>query len=233
MENITHRIEDYINYQNESLWKELNSLYNIELYYEPSEFSWMVEINGKDVKIVCDDLKVNIASFTHELLHVKLDQQGMTNFDQLDEYIANNPIFNNFIFRGLIYKVYNFHSHKKMFPDFISMGFDDKDFVSAREKFTFYENIRLRVFPRIKLLKTFGIEEFLGKYFALKNDFISSNGDRTQRNLRKLRRVNRELFDIAESFDSDWELRNDLKYLASLELFSEKYQPYFIKTYGR
>lgn len=233
MKNITSEITKYVNYQNKSLWEELKNQYNIQLYYKPTEYSWLVQIDGKDVKIVCNDLEVNIASFTHELLHVKLDQQGMPNFDQLDYFILNNPIFNNFILKNLIYKVYNFHSHKKMFPIFLSMGFQDEDFVSAREKFSIYENIRLRLFPKIKLLKTFGIEEFLGKYFALKNDFVASNQKKTQRNLRNLQRINKELFNVAECFDSDWENRSDLDYIASLEMFSEKYKPYFIKTYGR
>ncbi len=233
MENLTHKIEDYINYQNKSLWEELYSEYDIELFHDPTEFSWLVEIKGKKAKIVCDNLEINYASFTHELLHIKLDQLGMTNFNELSDYTSNHLIFKHFIFRSMIYNVFNFHSHKKMFPYFDSMGFNDVDFVSNTENFSFIESLRLRIFPKIKLLKSCGMEEFLGKFFALKNDFIQSNSIRKERYLKRLRKINTELFDIAEQFDSEWNERNDFDYIASLEIFTENLKPYLSEKYGR
>ena len=233
MKNITSKIEKYVNSQNRSLWEQLKSEYDISLYHDPSETSWLVKIKGKQAEIVCNELDYNHASFTHELLHIKLDQLGMTNFDELDDYLSNNLIFNDFFFRKFIYQIFNYHSHKKMYPYFNSMGFKDVDFVSKTESFSLYENFRLRLLPKIKILRTCGMLDYLGKYFALKNDFTKPDLRKKEKNLKRLRNINKELYDIADKFDTEWNERTDLNYLASLEYFSENLRPYLIKKYGR
>ncbi len=233
MKNISDKIDNYINNKNQALWNELNSVYEIELFYDENEYSWFVEINSKKVKIVSNELDVNIPSFTHELLHVKLDMLGMSTFEDLEYFTSSNLIFNNFIFRNLLYRTRNFHSHKKMYPYFNEMGFDDEDFVSERARFSFMSGIKLRIFKRIKYLKTIGIEQFLGNFFALKNDFVKSDKKNIDRSLKRLKNIDKELYYIADDFDTEWHNRDDYDYIKSVEIFSENLKEYLMKKYSR
>ena len=233
MNNISHRIDKYLNNQNKCLWDELNSEYEIELYQDSSEFSWLVDIDFNKVKIITPNLDINLSSFTHELLHVKLDKLGMTNIENLTEFINGSQIFNNFVFRNLIFNSHNFHSHKKMYPYYNKMGFKDEEFVAVREKFTLKDNLQLRIFPKIKLFRTIGIETFLGKFFALKNDFVQNEKNITEKHLEKLKSIDKELYQIANEFDSEWNNRTDYNYIESLKLFETNLKPYLAKKYGR
>ena len=233
MKKISQDIDKYLNIQNQSLWDELNADYEIDLFYDQSEYSWVVIIDDNKAKIITPDLNISYPSFTHELLHIKLDKLGMTNFDELTDFANDSPIFSNFIFRKLIFATHNFHSHKKMYPYFNQMGFEDEDFVGVREKFSFMDSLQLRIFPKIKLLRSFGIECFLGKFFALKNDFVQREKRSTEKKLKRLYRIDKKLYHIAEEFDAEWDARTDFNYISSLEQFELNLKPYLVNKYGR
>ncbi len=219
MTDITHSIDRYINYQNQDLWEELNKDYDFILTHDPLEYSWLVNIKGRRAEVVCNELDINLSAFSHELLHVRLDQFGMTTYDELDSLMMRNPDFNNYIFRTLIYQIYNFHSHKKMYPMFKKMGFEDKDFVSQRKLPSFKSRMRIWVFLRLKRFRLFGVEEFFGTFFALRNDFVQDEQDLVYKKIRKMRRINRELYDIAFKFDDNWDKSDDLNYVNYLNEF--------------
>lgn len=233
MKRITHKIDSYIDGRNRTLWRELSSEYDIELFYDKNGHSWRVEIHSKKVKIICNEIDINIPSFTHELLHVKLEKLGMTTHEELQDYTSNHQIFNNFVFSTFIHKVSNFHSHKKMYPYFNKMGFNDEDFVTKRAKLSFMDKMQLRILPRIKYLRLFGIEGFLGIFFALKNDVVKSDKENINKKLKILKSIDKELYEIADEFDNEWDNRKDFDYLQSVEIFSNKLSPYMIKKYSK
>ncbi len=215
------------------MWDKLNSEYQIDLFFDESAYSWLVIIDDQKAKIITPNLDIDYSSFTHELLHVKLDKLGMTNFDDLTDFVESSTVFSNFVFRRLIFATHNFHSHKKMYPYFNEMGFDDEDFVGVRERFSFMEDLQLRIFPKIKLLRTFAIEGFLGKFFALKNDFVQREKNTTEKRLKRLYKIDKRLYQIANEFDIDWNNRTDFNYISSLEKFEFDLRPYLADKYGR
>lgn len=233
MNDITNSIEKYVNDQNRTLWENLNEKYQIELYHDSKDYSWKTRNENGIVTIVCPNLEIDFASFTHELLHTYIESQGMTNFESYrDSYIYDN-IFGNFVFNGLFSNCYNFFAHKKMYPYFEEMGFYDFEFISDVIKYPWSRHQKMKLFFKIRRLKIFGIEQFLGNFFALKNNFLKDNEYNCQKSLNKLKNFQPELYEIADKFDKNWQEQNDLNLLIPFNEFKSDLKYWLAKNYSR
>lgn len=80
---ITNEIEKYINSKNENIWNELKLHYKFQLEYNQLEYSWACKIEGNKALIVTPNRKIEIDSFTHELLHIYFDYLGLSKYPDL------------------------------------------------------------------------------------------------------------------------------------------------------
>gem|GEM_PF-6884361 len=72
------------------------------------------------------------------------------------------------------------------------------------------------MFFKIGRLKIFGIEQFLGNFCALKNNFLKYNDYNCPKSLNKLKKLQSDLYEIADKFDKNWDEQNDLNLLLPL-----------------
>lgn len=73
MIDITKNIENYIINKNRNLWENLSDKHVIKLFYDKKEDSWLVKNGRENIEIICPNLEVNYSSFTHQLLHIYIE----------------------------------------------------------------------------------------------------------------------------------------------------------------
>lgn len=225
-------ITDYINDQNREIWGNLSTKYNIQLEYNPFEYSWKYNIHEKDVIITSNQTDINYSSFTHELLHLYIEDNGMINYQDFRTFYSSDPIFNNFVFHNLFGFIHNFSSHKKMFPIYSKMGFNAEDFVSSRIDYNNSRHFKIWLSWKIKRLRISAIESFLGNFFALKNNVVEKDNLKCEKYLLKLKSMNPDLYKIAEELDQNWENRNDYNFLIPFSKFQSDLKNYLIQQSG-
>ena len=202
-------IGKYLNYQNRKLFDELSSVYDIKLYIDPKLNSWSVDNNKPIIRTPKDDL--NIASFTHELLHIYLDYLGLTPKEDIYYKVFNVDVLLS-INRALLFDhIYNVSSHKKMYPIFQELGFQDKDFVQNNGLFfNRLDYLIIKICKKLNIFSKLWISQFIGHSFALKNDIIKNHKLHNRRYLYKLAKLDKNLYRIIYNFDSKWTKQTNL-----------------------
>ncbi|MDM1042253.1 hypothetical protein ACTS9T_16220 [Empedobacter falsenii] len=222
--------ENYINYQNQEVWDKVNSIYNIKLIYNSSEYSWASKTEGNYAEIVTPTLEIDLESFTHELLHIYLDYLGLTKYD---DFINSKTGKNSF--ELLRYKsdlasfIYNLASHRKMFPYYNKMGFCSKKFVQERINFNDNLLIQLENLSHNNCQIDF-IHNFIGNVYSLMNNVVKQDEKKCKNFLFKLRKVKPELFDIIYNFDFEWTKSKDLNLLHYFIEFENDLEIWLIKN---
>src|SRR5690606_1275999 len=138
-------IQENINSQNIELWNDLSSKFDFKLIYSPTEISWRVDSSLNPIEIYTSDKSANIPAFTHELLHVYIEYNGMSTDGDLINSIYGDESFEILTTNALFARIHNWCCHTKMFPYFIKMGFDDSSFISDRIKMGFGSYLLLKL----------------------------------------------------------------------------------------
>jgi hypothetical protein len=201
-------VNKYINNQNRELFKKLSQVYDIHLYLNPELSSWCSDNNLPIIRTPKDD--GNIPSFTHELLHIYLDYLGITS----KVYIFENILSVNVLLslKRLLYDhIYNVSCHKKMYPYFKGMEFDEMDFVQGNGVFfTQFDFFIICLCKRLNICSKLWTSQFIGHTFSLFNDVVGYRRSRNRRFLVQLSKLDRDLYRVLYLFDSKWSKQEDL-----------------------
>ncbi|MDM1298086.1 hypothetical protein HXZ94_06195 [Empedobacter falsenii] len=222
--------ENYINYQNQEVWDKVNSIYNIKLIYNSSEYSWASKTEGNYAEIVTPTLEIDLESFTHELLHIYLDYLGLTKYDDFINSKAGKNSFELLRYKSdLASFIYNLASHRKMFPYYNKMGFCSKKFVQERINFNDNLLIQLENLSHNNCQIDF-IHNFIGNVYSLMYNVVKQDEKKCKNFLFKLRKVKPELFDIIYNFDFEWTKSKDLNLLHYFIEFENDLEIWLIKN---
>jgi hypothetical protein len=202
-------IKKYLTHQNQKLFDELTSSYEIKLLLDPNVKSWCVDNNKPIIRTPKDDL--NIASFTHELLHIYLDFHGLTSKEYIYYNLMNIEVLHS-VNRALLFDhIYNVSSHKKMYPIFQKLGFKDIDFVQNNGYFFKRSDyLIIKICKKLNIFSKLWISQFIGHFFALKNDIIKNHREYNRSYLLKLAKLDKSLYKIIYKFDSEWTQQTSL-----------------------
>lgn len=192
-----------IDKRNTSLWESLNSKNNIVLK-ESFEDNYIINFNQNIITIYIDKNNPNPASFTHELLHIKIKDEGFNVGEilntQIDKFIELR-----FISKPLKDHLSNCMEHVKMIDIFTALGFHRKEFLSdyKLKKMTFFELINLRLMWQNQTkIQSQSMDYYIGKFFAIKacpNLKFSYS-----RALRTFKIISPELYDILDFYWEAW-----------------------------
>jgi hypothetical protein len=219
--SIRLKIDNYINDQNRKIWNDLSSKYTIELLYNPKEFSWKINTEDSHRKIITTPTKkVEIDSFTHELLHLYIDDLGMSTPKEILYSINGQQSFDILTKKGLFSIIHNFCSHKKMFYYYIEMGFSEDKFVSSPAKFGFFTYLSLK--RKIKNNLEEGITDFIGNAIALFNNMGHKKAEYNSKKLAQLKKLSPNLFEIVEKFDQEWNDLENFNFLIPFKNFNNE-----------
>lgn len=227
--NISDQIPKYINYQNRQIWEEIKLHYNFILTYNPLEKSWSCTTEDLIAEIITPTKEIDYEAFTHELLHIYLDFLGLSKYPDFIYNIMGENSFGILVVESsLISALYNFCSHKKMYPYFKQMGFSEYRFVNARIYFNDLDlnYIRNGFLSNGKQSKY--IDQFIGHTLSMMNNVVEEDKVHCEKYLQKLKEVDEELYRIVEEFDREWEYSKDLDLLSIFLIFEKKLDDWLI-----
>ncbi len=229
MTDITHHLGDYITTQNQRIWDQLKNAYSFHLFYDPLEYSWKQKIENGIVTIVTPTLEIEYHSFTHELLHAYLDFMGISSYDELLYGVTGIHSFEILVDSNLIGSIYNFCSHKKMFPYYKSMGFSEYLFVKERTNFSWKDVLAIKLLFVFKRTKPTAVNQFIGHSLALMNNIVEEDKSKCRKFLKGLKLIKPSLYKIVENFDKDWDNSQNLDLASNFLDFEQKLDEWLIK----
>lgn len=197
-----------IDNRNLELWNSLKTVYDIEIRKEKRPDYLAFSKSCKTIISVPFD-NIDTASFTHELLHIYLRTKEVFIGGGLTLSIKKSEKLSRIFSDDLIDHIGNCLDHIKMLPEFLNLGFDEKDFLSdySANKLTDEEILKIKKHYTTtilfkKIYNASAIDFFIGKYFAA-NSCPNKSYD-YQSQLNKLEKIDHELFQILETFLISW-----------------------------
>jgi hypothetical protein len=230
MTDITFQIENYINSQNQNIWNELKNNYTFQLIYDPSEYSWKGKAENGIATIITPTQELEFHSFSHELLHIYLDYCGISNLEDLLYGIMGEHSFEVLTENNLTGILYNFCSHKKMFPFYKKMGFSEYQFVQERISFSNYNIFEIKLLFAFKKSRKKAVNQFIGQSLSLMNVVVEEDKSKCEKYLKKLQKIKPNLFKIISDFDKKWNESTDLNLATTFLNFEYELNEWLIKN---
>lgn len=189
--------------KNRSLWNEVSENCNIKLEtsFEPNYIS---NFKDNEITIFIDIDKIESHSFTHELLHIKLKNDGMGAASYLNNKIRQSRNLNYIFSKNLEDHIGNCLEHVKMLPLFVNLGYRHSDFLSdlKKEKLKHKEVINIKSsFAQDNIIDKDTLDYYIGKFFAAK---ACMGGNNYHKPLTLMKNISPKLYDILKEFWADW-----------------------------
>lgn len=194
--------------RNSDLWNELNLVH--EIIIQESKFPYYSSFSkNKTTIIYVPPADISPASFTHELLHIYLRTKEIFIGGGLMRSLKNSEKLSNIFSTELIEHIGNCLDHIKMFPEFLRLGYNESTFLSDyyANKLTFDEITKIKgnykknnLFNEV--YNSSEIDYFVGKYFAANS--CPNKTYNYDRQLNELEKIDPDLFQILETFLTDW-----------------------------
>lgn len=200
--------EGLIDDRNRELWDLLNFNFEIEVVKDGRNNYSVYSIRNKATIFVQQD-NINSASFTHELLHIYLRFKQIFISSELFLIVKENKRLSQFMSNNLLKHIGNCLDHIKTLPIFLKLGYDNSEFISDYHIHKLLDfdikSIETNFYSKFGFIKYYHkktIDLYIGKFFAAVACSNRSFDYDTQ--LKKLRKIDVQLFDILESFLLMW-----------------------------
>ncbi len=197
-----------IDNRNLELWNSLRTVHDIEIHKETRSDYLAYSKSCKTIISVPFD-NLDAASFTHELLHIYLRTKKVFIGGGLTRSIKESEKLSKIFSDNLVNHIGNCLDHIKMLPEFLKLGYSESDFLSdySVNKLTADEISKIKSHYSASILfkkiyNTSAVDLFIGKYFAANS--CSNKSYDYQRQLNELKKIDPDLFQILETFLTDW-----------------------------
>lgn len=198
------QVTDYLDHRNRPLWDELSSEYTVTVKMTEDN-NYGIYIRNKFAEISVPAQPVCIDSFTHELLHLHIDQKGVRIGPSL-QLLSQADKLLSFIPQDLWSHAGNCLEHVKMLPRYLQMGFDRRKFLYD---YDLYKGAKAELGYISAYMASAGnpwkiaSHLFLGRYFSMKacpNDAFDYTVP-----MAILEQADSELYQVCETLWLDWE----------------------------
>ena len=209
---------------------------------ECQEGTYGVFTQGKTAIIYVPKGIYSPPSFTHELLHIELKNQDCSISTKCS--VSERPRLKNIFSEMLSDHITNVLEHRKMFPKFISMGYDERDFLSDSSKRILTQDVVETIIASIDTNITAGAIQFgqalglfIGEYLSARCSCFSFYDYSSE--LQKMRNYLPGLTSIMETLVNRWDNYDYTKHDIILDDtpfdiandFLDQIEDWLIKTY--
>jgi len=197
-------ITELIDKRNEKLWNELNKEHSITVELTDKPNYAVYSINNESIVYVTKN-NLDIASFTHELLHIDIRLKEIYFGTSFELLVRESAELSGIISKELTEHFGNCMSHILMLPKFIEFGFDKKEFISDYNvnKCTKNEIQDLKDNFKIRgIYNSQAIDFYIGKFIAIKAD--PKQHINYPKSLSELKKLDSDLYNILDKCVSSW-----------------------------
>jgi hypothetical protein len=192
-----------IDLKNKDLWSDLQHSFKITVEYHDQPTAEVFSKN-KEVQILVNK-EIDSATFTHELLHLWIESKEIYIGSTLKLLIRENLKLSKVFSPMLLDHIGNTCEHFKMYPKYVSLGYNPSQFLYDNyiHKCTENEIKSLEQNYRVLLaIRIVAVDFFIGKFFAIHADH---NIDLDYSNCKmRLEAVDGRLYKILSSFWNEW-----------------------------
>jgi len=226
---MNYKIEKYITNRNEWLLSEVKKKYLKLDFIFTKEFHARVSDQGEKATIYLPEDSFSEECISHELLHLYLETKENIVYCLLIGLIRENDYLKMIFSKDLIENMINCIHHIKMLPIFIQMGYDKANFLANSSLNKCEINYTKRIKKRFKIIGIYNkiaIDNYIGKYFAMKAD-ISEIDYSIQLNI--LFETDNVLYNILQNFWTKW-LKFDIYNSNTIEYWSDDFVGEFLDS---
>lgn len=223
--------EDYLNSQNYHLWEDLSKKFAISLlsstssYYEVSISKKKLFQKQRAIIFVNDNIKSH-SSFTHELLHLKLHNDGIDIYGIFTKAILKKSrlqfLFNS-SFRS---QICNMLDHTLIINEYLEMGFNEWDFLGDNNLPLIDDFRIMEMHSQFKNQNSirWGYLNLIGTYVSIKCKNLEDTEYASY--VKMMLSINSELIDIIDEFFIMWSnciiTRNKIQIKKTISIFVDK-----------
>lgn len=193
-----------LNSKNIALWEYLSQKYEFRLE-ESRENGYLTYFDNTSIVIEVDMADFTPSSFTHELLHVFVKDQGLhINWNLRMKITADEDLLKLFS-TSLRVHMGNCLEHVKMLPLFLQFGFSNESFIGDYNR-RIIDEVEIRnleeIYFRADRPQLKAVDLYLGKFFSMK---ASNNPSYDYSSYyKRLEKIDESLFEINEALWESW-----------------------------
>lgn len=199
-----HLKDSLVDDRNSKLWREINNSLRFDVVF--GEFtSYRAYCKGNNAIIYVPINNLCVDSFTHELLHLYLQKEGLPISGGFKMSIITSQYCKHILTPELIEHVGNCLEHIVFYPLYIKMGCNPKIFISDYEelKCTNQElGLIKKGFTKTGLIKNLSIDAYIGKFFAIAA--CNNNQHNYSDILKEMEAIDSRLYGILNNFMLEW-----------------------------
>lgn len=198
------KIHLLVDNRNQYLWDEIKKNYDVK-FEKSLNKEYAVFQQSKKVVFYVDESNLCPDSFTHEMLHVYLNLNGIHINGALRLRLLGDDFFSSIFSLNLIEHIGNCLEHTKMRPLYLELGFDKEKFILDYNVFK-CEEIELKNFElnysNNSVINKNAIDPFIGRIVAILADPNASLDYSIQ--LKRLQKVDTKLFLVITNLFKNW-----------------------------
>lgn len=184
--------------KNVALLQEIEKIHPVR-FEKWDQQNWGAKFSIKEnVGIVFHPTIFSDAKAAHELLHLKMNIIMGDNRILLEEALKYPPHLPKLFQFEVVQHFLNSYEHKKMFEEYLSMGFDANDFFEKAEQSDFFQNFVDKIWKEGLTDRSNNYHtDTLGQYICCIISYISYPLDsRWKKELKRLDRADKTLYKI-------------------------------------
>lgn len=195
-----------IDSRNQDLWERLNVLVPVKVEMAEQDYYGAYTF-GFSATVFVNPKRICSASFTHELLHVRLKREGLMANTIFKTAIIKSSKLHRIIPPQAVEHITNCLDHIKMLPEYLKLGYNKEDFIidfqesklTLEDAKMIAESIQARGNQR---LKDIGAHFFIAKLFGVLA--CPNNGIDYSKQLQFLQNADKALYEIMMTFNAKW-----------------------------
>lgn len=198
-------IKKLIDTRNQALWRAVSQSHKITLQFHNCD-EHAIHYKSSTAIIYIPPDNYSVAAFTHELLHLYLDAKTIYIGACIKLMCRSKNNLSAMLSDALLDHISNTLDHKKMFPVYLKLGFERRDFIKDYDLPKCSDNeiefIKLFLKPGSTVWEG-AADVFIGKFFGIKA--CPNNTINYTNFLNELKSANSSLFNILDKFWQSWE----------------------------
>ncbi len=185
-----YQIQDLVDDRNRKLYQKLTSQILVVLSDQPSNDGYWGSAleNGKKGRVEWSETEWPVASFTHELLHLQFDLDGKAKPGFKVSALPGDLVELQDWVRDFVDYSYNQLIHRKMYPEFVVMGFPPDQFTADSDLIAL-EQVEgdLEILRGIRKISDLTIKDWGMPFLSLVD--VSSNTKQQRKLLNELKQL--------------------------------------------
>ena len=192
--------EEHLDEQNKLLLEQIREKYSVNFELSNKPYFENYSINN-NITIYINPRIYNNSSLAHELLHAWFRSLGLHGSNMIYLSACENKKMSKIFDKKLCDHIGNCMDHCKIFPKFVSMGYDSNDFLSSKGLQCDIKDVKKLRLVSNHIYSAIHLNNYIGYLISILADHLPNN---YSEHIDILKNIEPDLYNIVLSFWEDW-----------------------------